>query len=100
MIQWVCRNRKAFLIMSMRNSLAQNQSALLVVAQINSDGTIGSVGGPLAQSADLSSVKNSTGNYTVTVNPFKGPRGVAFASVALFNNAGTGYADSVTYTGD
>src|SRR5439155_9273213 len=86
--------------MSMRNSLAQNQSALLAVAQINSDGTVGAVGGPLAHSADLSSVKNSTGNYTVTLNPFKGPRGVAFAKVNLFNNAGQGYADSTTYTDD
>lgn len=48
---------------------------------------------PLAQNADVGIVRNSTGNYTLTINPFRGPlggvvhaisaaTGVAYATVA------------------
>ncbi len=67
-----------------RHSLAQFEGtgALFIGGKITSLGVSGinlssttGVTGPLAQNTDAQVVRNSIGNYTLTINPFRGPLG-------------------------
>ena len=59
------------------------------------------ISGPAAMIADVTIVRNSAGNHTLTINPFRGPQGTLFHSVtAQSNNTAVGVSTTFAYTND
>lgn len=87
--------------MSMRNSLAalEGISALAVAGTVNTDGT-STVLAPLATASDVVTAKSSTGVFTITITPFKGPQGLIIPVVCPTTASGIVQVYSSTYTGD
>ena len=79
-------------------------NGLEVYILLANDGvTITRASGQLFHDADITSVKNGTGDYTLTINPFKGPAGEVYAQATVQTTAGTKlFANVVTpaYTND
>lgn len=89
-----------------RHSMAQLEGAgALDIAfrVLNTAGTpsITNVSPPLAQAADVSVVDTDPGEYTITINPFRGPLGYAYVFMTA-QTAGliTTLSSGPTYTND
>ena len=92
-----------------RHRLADMGGALFIGGTITSLGVSGvnisSTTGltpPLAQNADVSVVRDAIGEYTMTINPFRGPLGAVCHSVTASSTASYGLTTrtTTTYTND
>ena len=61
--------------------------ALFASAQISTAGVVSQQSPPLSQSSDITCVKNGTGDFTVTISPFKGPLGFAQVGIQPINSS-------------
>jgi len=89
--------------MAVRHRRADLDGGLQVKLLIASGGaTITRATGPAFQDADITSVKNGTGDYTVTINPFKGPAGEIYVNTTALHATLKLYTviKSITYTND
>jgi hypothetical protein len=89
--------------MSMRNTMAQLEgaSALFAAGKTTAaDASTYSLSTPKAFQGDIVIAKSSTGVYTITINPFKGPQGNVNTVVSLTAASGIVRVDSAVYTGD
>lgn len=89
--------------MGVRNTLAQLEgaSALFAAGKTTAaDASTYALSTPKAFQGDIVIAKSSTGVYTITINPFKGPQGNVNAVVSLTTASGIVRVDSTTYTGD
>jgi len=89
---------------TVRNSFAQfmGNGALIAMGTIDvSDNTLDNMSGaPSGHDADITLTDDGTGDFTLTLNPFRGPKGsvVAFATTATISTFAS--VTGKTYTND
>jgi hypothetical protein len=86
---------------SVRHRRADLDVNLEAWIEIQNDGvTVLNVSGSRLQTADVTSVKNGTGDYTITISPFKGP-GARIFGLAMSETINiVANIVAFTYTGD
>jgi len=89
--------------MSMQNSLAhmEGASALFAAGKTTAaDAATYTLSTPKAFQGSIVIAKSTTGVFTITLNPFKGPQGHVNTVVSLTGASGIVRVDSETYTGE
>lgn len=88
--------------MASRHRRADLAAGLQVKMLVASGGaSITRATGPNFQDADITSVSNATGDYTITINPFKGPKGEIYCQATCSTSSKLfATIKSATYTND
>jgi hypothetical protein len=81
-----------------RADLEGGLEAWIVIA--SGGATITRASGPNMQDADITCVGTGTGDYALTINPFKGPKGEAYAVANAMTISMMVSVTALTYTND
>lgn len=89
--------------MATRNTLAQVEGVSALFASINVTDSSGTPAvtdtSILAHAPDITIADNGVGDYTLTLNPFRAPRGIAHAYASSKTISNMASVTAVTYTG-